>query len=142
MCDLPQTAFLDGRGVTICMHVRGFQATTSSMVADLPDDPERPARVWAALASPCASVYVPFVVPPLSYPGPAPLPHVLSDEMSATRFSALRQEVEDTTGALAACVPGSTTSRRPCGPKPTASVTTSRPGSHLQAELPIGPSQP
>ncbi len=98
VCEPPEAAFLDGRGVTIFMHVRGFQATTSSMVADLPEDPERPARVWAALASPCASVYVPFVVPPPAHRGPAPLPTVLSDEKAATRFSELRQAVEDAPG--------------------------------------------
>ena len=43
VCEPPEAAFPDGRGVTICMHVRGFQATTSSMVADLPEDSERPA---------------------------------------------------------------------------------------------------
>lgn len=96
----PEAAFLDGRGVTICMHVRGYQATTSSMVADLPEDPERPARVWAALASPCASVFVPFVVPPPAHDGPAPLPPVLSEEAAATRFSDLRQAVEDAPGVL------------------------------------------
>lgn len=100
VCEPPEAAFLDGRGVTICMHVRGFQATTSSMVADLPLDPERPARVWAALASPCASVYVPFVVPPQSHADPAVLPPLLSDGPTAARFSALRQAVEDAPGVL------------------------------------------
>jgi hypothetical protein len=100
VCEPPQEAFLDGRGVTICMHVRGFQATTSSMVAELAEDPERPARLWAAPASPCASVFVPFVVPPPAHEGPAPLPPVLCDEDVAARFSALRQAVEDAPGVL------------------------------------------
>jgi hypothetical protein len=82
------------------MHVRGFQATTSSMVADLPVDPERPARVWAALGSPCTSVFVPFVVPPPGYEGPAALPPLLSDDEVAKRFSALRGAVEDAPGVL------------------------------------------
>jgi hypothetical protein len=100
ICEPPQAAYLDGRGVTVCMHVRGFQATTSSMVADLPVDPERPARVWAALGSPCTSVFVPFVVPPPGYEGPAALPPLLSDDEVAKRFSALRGAVEDAPGVL------------------------------------------
>jgi secernin len=96
----PQEVFLDGRGVTICMHIRGFQATTSSMVADLPEDLESPARIWAAPASPCASVYVPFVIPPPSHLDPAPMAPALSDEAIARRFSVLRQAVESTPGML------------------------------------------
>ncbi len=100
VCEPPEAVFSDGRGVTICMHVRGFQATTSSMVADLPEDLESPARAWAALGSPCASVYLPLVVPPPSHTDPAPLAWVLSDESIARRFSALRVAVEGTPGTL------------------------------------------
>jgi hypothetical protein len=100
VCEPPEAAFLDGTGVTICMHVRGFQATTSSMVADLPEDPERPARVWAALGSPCASVFLPFVVPPPAQDGPACLPPLLSDEAAATRFSEFRKAVDSAPGVL------------------------------------------
>jgi hypothetical protein len=76
------------------MHLRKFQATTSSMVAELSSDLDRPARVWAALGSPCASVYIPFIVPPASYRQPAPVAGVLGDEASARRFADLRSLAE------------------------------------------------
>jgi secernin len=90
----PTVLAADGTGVTICMHLRKFQATTSAMVAELSSDLERPARVWAALGSPCASVYIPFIVPPASYRQPAPVAGVLSDEASARRFANLRSLAE------------------------------------------------
>ncbi len=57
----------DWNGVTVCMHLRDYQATTASMVAELPADPDATMRAWVALGSPCASVYVP-VFPPLGVP--------------------------------------------------------------------------
>lgn len=90
VADPPTAVAADGTGVTICMHLRGFQATTSSMVAELSEYIDRPARVWAALGSPCASVYVPFIVPPPSYRQPAPIAAVLADEVAAKRFADLR----------------------------------------------------
>ncbi len=54
-------------GVTVCMHLRDYQATTASMVAELPADPDTTTRAWIALGSPCASVYVP-VFPPQRVP--------------------------------------------------------------------------
>jgi secernin len=90
----PTVLAADGTGVTICMHLRKFQATTSSMVAELSSDLDRPARVWAALGSPCASVYIPFIVPPASYGQPAPVAGVLGDEASARRFADLRLVAE------------------------------------------------
>lgn len=92
--DPPTVLLADGTGVTICMHVRGFQATTSSMVAELSEDLDRPARAWAAVGSPCASVYVPFVVPPASHREPAPVAGVVADLQVAQRFAGLRSEVE------------------------------------------------
>jgi len=53
----------DWNGVTVCMHLRDYQATTASMVAELPTDPDAILRAWVAIGSPCASVYVP-VFPP------------------------------------------------------------------------------
>jgi hypothetical protein len=90
----PTVLAADGTGVTICMHLRKFQATTSSMVAELSADLERPVRVWAALGSPCASVYIPFIVPPAEYRQPAPVAGVLCDEGSARRFADLRLSAE------------------------------------------------
>lgn len=85
----------DGTGVTVCMHVRGYQATTASMVCDLPADPDVPVQVWAALGSPCASTYLP--VPGPGHDGVA----ALGDEATWRRFAALRDLVEADEGALA-----------------------------------------
>ena len=64
---VPTGVDADWNGVTVCMHLRDYQATTASMVAELPADPDAPLRAWVALGSPCASVYVP-VFPPLGVP--------------------------------------------------------------------------
>ena len=37
-----------GAGVSVCMHLRGYQNTTSSMIAELPAEPDRPLRAWVA----------------------------------------------------------------------------------------------
>ena len=70
--------------VSVCMHVRGYQATTASLVVDLRAD--APPRAWACLGSPCASVYVPFF--------PPDVPIVLRDPAQWQRFSQLRERVE------------------------------------------------
>ena len=81
--------------MTICMHVRGFQATTSSMVAELPEDPEQPATIWAALGSPCASVYMPVRRAAALVPASRRrIAGVLGDEASPRRFAELRETVE------------------------------------------------
>jgi secernin len=77
----------DGTGVTVCMHLRGFQNTTSSMICELPADPEAPLRAWVALGNPCCSVYVP-VFPPNHAP-PA-----LTQPATWQRFVQLRDAVE------------------------------------------------
>jgi dipeptidase len=85
---LPPTEVQDDwRGITVCMHVRDHQATTASMVAELPVDPGAPLRAWIALGSPCVSVYVP------AFP-PAAVTAELSDPGSWARFAALRDRVE------------------------------------------------
>jgi hypothetical protein len=66
------------------MHLRGYQATTASLVVDLRAD--APVRAWACLGSPCASVYVPFF-PPV-------VPVVLRDPAQWERFAQLRELVE------------------------------------------------
>ncbi len=61
---IPAEPGADFRGVTVCMHVRDYQCTTASMVAELvaSPPPERACtRLWIALGSPCVSVYVPVV---------------------------------------------------------------------------------
>lgn len=91
---LPPPYFLpDGTGVSVCMHIRGFQATTSSMVARMPADPGAPLRAWVAPGSPCVSVYVP-VFPP------AAVPAALSDPAVWQAFARLRDMVEADGAAL------------------------------------------
>jgi hypothetical protein len=54
-------------GWTVCMHVPDVEATTASLIAELPSGP-RP-RAHALLGSPCTSVFVPlFVGRPLGTP--------------------------------------------------------------------------
>jgi hypothetical protein len=66
------------------MHVRDYQATTASMVAELRAG--APPRVWACLGSPCVGVYVP-VFPPH-------VPAALADAATWSRFERLRDRVE------------------------------------------------
>ena len=66
-------------GYSVCMHVPGVEATTASLVAELPSGP-RP-RASVLLGSPCTSVFVPlFVGRPLGKP------------VEWERFAALRPE--------------------------------------------------
>ena len=72
------------------MHVRGYQCTTASMVADLPADPDVPLRVWAALGSPCVSAYLPVGV----VDGRAVVPSVLGSAEAWRAFRALGAAAE------------------------------------------------
>jgi secernin len=83
----------DGTGVTVCMHVRQVRNTTSSMIAELPSDPERPLRAWVTPGNPCVSVYVP-VFPPRA------VPEALSEPAVWGHFAELRDRVEANGGAL------------------------------------------
>jgi secernin len=83
----PTDVHEDWSGVTVCMHVRGYQVTNASIVAELPAGEDMPTRAWVALGSPCASVYVP-VFPP------AGIPTELGDPDSWARFARLRERVE------------------------------------------------
>jgi len=92
----PAASMPDGTGVTVCMHVRGYQATASSLIAELPSDTGRSVRAWVAPGSPCVSVYVP-VFPPDG------VPRELGDAGVWKRFLTLRERVEadvDTAAAL------------------------------------------
>jgi hypothetical protein len=88
---LPEDVGDDWRGVTVCMHVRGYQATTASIVAELRAD--APLRAWTCLGSPCVSVYIPVFPPHV----PAPL----GTEREWHRFARLRDRVETNGDALA-----------------------------------------
>jgi hypothetical protein len=90
----PPSVFLpDGTGVTVCMHLRGFQNTTASMIAELPADRTRPLRAWVAPGNPCVSVFVP-VFPP------AAVPRALAGSRVWRGFADLRDRVEANAEAL------------------------------------------
>lgn len=78
-----------GDGVTVCMHLRGYQNTTSSIIAELGEE----TRVWAALGQPCVSVYVPATI--------CGAPSELGQAETWQAFAALRDRVEADDGALA-----------------------------------------
>jgi len=95
VCDVsppPGDVYDDWSGVTVCMHVRGYQVTNASMVTELPANDAAPLRAWIALGSPCASVYVP-VFPP------AQVPSALGEAATWGRFAALRDRIESGHGA-------------------------------------------
>lgn len=91
---VPGAVDADWNGITVCMHLRDYQATTASMVAELPADPDAPMRAWVALGSPCVSVYVPVFPPVLA-------PPELGTPETWARFGALRDRVEADPAALA-----------------------------------------
>ena len=91
---LPGAFRPDGTGVSVCMHIRRFQNTTASIIADLPADPGVPLRAWVAPGSPCVSVFVP-VFPPDAVPA------ALADPATWRAFAALRDRVEADSSALA-----------------------------------------
>jgi secernin len=76
-----------GTGVSLCMHLEGVQATTSSMIASLPRDPDEPLRAWVAPGNPCVAVFVPT----FGLTGVAP---ELGQAATWHRFEALRTRVE------------------------------------------------
>jgi len=83
----------DFSGVTVCMHTRGADTTTASMVCDLPVDHNEVVRAWFALGSPCVSVFVP------AFP-----PHVAPELARGEewwRFARLRERVEHDASCLA-----------------------------------------
>jgi dipeptidase len=91
----PTAVHADGTGVTVCMHIRDFEATTASMVAELPVDvgDSDPGRAWVALGNPCASVFIPVFAPSPSTPR-ASVPAFLAQPGSAHRFAALARAAE------------------------------------------------
>jgi secernin len=99
----PATATPDGRGISLCMHVRGMAVTSASMVAVLPRamGDGAPVRAWVALGSPCVSVYLPAF--PATAKGPPPfVPFDLSRPELWHAADALRQRVEEDPDAFAA----------------------------------------
>jgi hypothetical protein len=90
----------DFTGISVCMHLRGYLATTSSMVTELPSDPSAPLRCWVAAGAPCVSVYVPAFPPQPACPAGA-VPGVLGDETAWRLGAALRDRVEADIGGAA-----------------------------------------
>jgi secernin len=82
-----------GAGVSVCMHLRGYQNTTSSMIAELPAGPDRPLRAWVAPGQPCVSVFVPVFG--------THAPSSLGDPEIWHAFAALRDRAEADARALA-----------------------------------------
>ena len=80
----------DGTGVSVCMHLRGWEATTGAMIASLPLDPHDPLRAWVLLGNPCVGVFVP------TFP-PGPVPTALDDPRTWHRFDVLKHRVEGAT---------------------------------------------
>ncbi len=76
-----------GEGVSVCMHLRGYQTTAASMLCELPADSDAPLRAWVAVGSPCVSVYVP------AFP-PATVARELADPETWKLVDSLRLEVE------------------------------------------------
>ncbi len=91
---LPESYAEDGSGagVSVCMHLRGYQNTTSSIIGRLPKEPGLSPRAWVAPGQPCVSVYVPVF-------GTA-VPGALADPETWRAFAALRDRAEADAGAL------------------------------------------
>jgi hypothetical protein len=97
----------DGTGWSLCLHAGQTAVTTSSMVALLPADGDRPARAWVALGSPCVSVYL-----PVPAPGPGagadggptgpPPPAAAGDPEVWSRLAAVRDAAEGDAAVLGA----------------------------------------
>lgn len=73
----------DGKNVSVCMHLPGFQNTTSSIIAELPADGSRPLRAWVVPGQPCVGVYLP-VFPPHAVPA------ALADPATWRAYESLR----------------------------------------------------
>jgi len=100
----PPELLADFTGISVCMHVRGYMATTSSIVAELPSEATAPLRAWVAPGSPCVSVYLPvFPAEPDGVGSGASLvPDALSDEGLWHRLATLRLRAEEDPEAIVA----------------------------------------
>jgi hypothetical protein len=79
-------------GITVCMHVRGHDVTSASMIAELHRAGDALSRVWACLGNPCVGVYVPLF--------PPAVPDEMGDEQQWERFARLRERVDADGDAL------------------------------------------
>jgi dipeptidase len=95
----PRRVGADANGVSVCMHLGSV--TAASMIAELPPGlaDGAPLRVYVALGSPCASIYVPAF--PRTAAGPPPfVPFELSSEDLWHAADDLRRLVEADPAAL------------------------------------------
>lgn len=83
----PPEVHRDGTGVSICMHLRNWEATTGAIVAELHQDPEVVPRAWVALGNPCVSIFVPVFPPDAS-------PAVLADPRTWGAFDRLKRAAD------------------------------------------------
>lgn len=97
---VPTEVGADFSGVSVCMHIEGYMATTSSLVVDLPQDDAAPVRCWVAAGSPCVSVYVPGFPPQAACP-PGAVPAVVGEEWAWRAAARWRDRVARQPGALA-----------------------------------------
>jgi hypothetical protein len=88
----PQDVHDDWSGVTVCMHIRDYQCTTASIIAELSEDPDTSPRVWASLGTPCTAVLLPVAM--FAEAKEAVVPAVLGDEAAWKAFAALGRRVE------------------------------------------------
>src|SRR5581483_8716455 len=109
---LPTRIEADGTGVTVCMHLRGYQATAASMVAELPATRtsrcalgSRSAARARACTSPCSRPR------PCPRSSPAPRRGRGSPRCDLVWSRTLTRSL--------ACGPGSPPSRPSCGTRPT-----------------------
>ena len=119
----PEDVGDDWSGVTVCMHVRDYQCTTASMVADLPaggssgrGPADAPIRVWASLGNACTAVFLPVAIHPgrtggtgdgsgaVTGRGSVVMPEVLGDTEAWSAFSDLGRAVEAPDGAGASAL--------------------------------------
>lgn len=98
---VPDRVEPDFTGISVCMHVKGYMATTSSMVVLLPTDPAAPRRCWVAAGSPCVSLYVPAFPPQPACPDGA-VPAVLGDPGGWSAGAAVRDRAEGDAAVLPA----------------------------------------
>lgn len=83
-------------GWSVCMHPGpGVSATAASLVAELPDDPREPMRLWCSMAPPCTGAFLPvaFEAPlpaALTHGGPDPDPASYWWTMKALQDAVMR----------------------------------------------------
>jgi hypothetical protein len=90
-------------GASVCMHLPQRSVTAASLIAILPSAVAEgaPVRAFAALGSPCVSIYVPLF--PRTAAGPPPyVPRELSNEAMWRAADNLRQRVEADPAAIGA----------------------------------------